>query len=377
MAGYVSKALIVSGLSLFLNLPVTAQILAKKTNIPSNAAITVRDITAQFKPRPSSNTRLNYETWDKLLENMVLYTNLSTRTRAPKPQANVGSNLIFGHTSPYRLEGNKIPFSDLSDQYLEFLTLYRQDLENTYNQLDITTLAKNEQLAYWLNLHNVAIIEQIALAYPVKTPDTIKIGEGKVSLHDAKIITLNGTRVSLRDIREKIVYQHWNDPLVIYGFFLGNLGAPSIQNYAYTGENVKNILGKNAEEFTNSLRGFTRGWVSEIYYDVQPYFFNDFETDLRKHLNQYMFDDVKEELARAESFKKAKYEEIIADLSGGDSSRNTNFNDARGRSSKATMLARLIEKRRLLALKGLYNNGTVIIEDIASDSSSPDTNTVE
>ena len=351
---------------------------AKSNDINATTPATLTEtplinLTSYFKPRPQSNIKLDYDAWDSLLENMVFYTNISTRIRAPRPRPNIGSNLIHGHTSPYRLEGNKIPFSTFSDLNVETLTEYRQDLERISLNVDIPSLSKNEQLAFWLNLHNVTIIEQLAINYPVKAPSRIKIGENKTALHDAKIIHVNNVAMSLRDIRENIVYQHWQNPLVMYGFFLGDIGSPTIQNSAFTGENLKIILSRSAEEFTNSLRGFNRGKVSEIYYDTQNYFFKNFEEDLRNHLKIHMFDHVKAELDKTEVLKKDPYEITIADLSGGDSSQNTNFYDARGRSSKTIILTELIEKRRLLRLKGLGTTGTVIIEDIPTNDNK-DTN---
>lgn len=339
---------------------------SKNINVQSRSA-SPSTITDFFKPRPNAKTRLDYDAWDSILENMVFYTNISTRTRAPIPRPRIGSNLVIGHTSPYRLEGNKIPFSDLSDTYLKFITEYREDLEDISHRIDLPSLPRNEQLAFWLNLHNVVIIEQIALNYPVKNPSRIRIGINKTPLHNAKIVSISGKMLSLRDIRENIVYQHWQNPLVVYGFFLGDIGSPTIQNSAFTAENLKELLTRGAEEFTNSLRGFSRGWVSQIYFDIQPYFFENFETDLREHLKKYMFEEVRTELDKAQSFKKSPYATTVADLSGGDPSHNTNFYDDRGRSSKTILISKLIEKRRMLKLKGIVKSGTVIIEEIETN----------
>ena len=122
-------------------------------------------------------------------------------------------------------------FSYLDSQYKSGVSEYRKDLQDVGSNIDLTRFSRDEQLAYWLNLHNVAVIEQIALNYPVKTPRKIKIdiNGNKVDLHDAKFITVKGVSLSLRDIREKIVYPNWDNPDVIYGFFHGDIGSPSVQ----------------------------------------------------------------------------------------------------------------------------------------------------
>ena len=107
-------------------------------------------------------------------------------------------------------------------------------------------------------------------------------------LDEARFITLRGVPVSLREIREKIVFRHWKDPKVIYGFWRGEIGGPSLQREAFNAENVGRLLVRGAADFVNSLRGTQelggRLQVSELYKEATPFFFPDFERDLRAHL---------------------------------------------------------------------------------------------
>ena len=48
---------------------------------------------------------------------------------------------------------NKLAFSALTGKTLDYLKLYIRFLE----QIPVSTLNRNEQLAYWLNLHNAAV----------------------------------------------------------------------------------------------------------------------------------------------------------------------------------------------------------------------------
>ncbi len=275
----------------------------------------------RFAPSPRNiDTSIDYAAWDDALEWFVLSMGVSLREAAPQRSPSVGSRFLYGHNSIYRMEGNRVAFSFLKEEQLRGLTEYRQDLERVGSTLGLAELSRNEQLAFWINLHNVAIIEQIALAYPVSSPAKVKIAG--VPLDNARFITVSGVRMSPKDIRTQIVYRHWRNPDVIYGFFRGDIGGPSIQRQAYNGRNVSALLARSANEFVNALRGVSGGGrtlrVSEIYEEARPYFFLDWPHALRAHLARHAEEDVAGLLAKAVDVEASIREIDLADLSKGE-----------------------------------------------------------
>jgi len=243
----------------------------------------------------------------------------SLRQTAGRPPAGFGTRRQYGHTSRYRLEGSRVTFSFLNKEIIANLADYRQNLQAIGSQVDLQSLSRNEQLAYWINLHNVAMVEKIAQEWPVRQPREMEI-DG-VPLDDAKFITVEGVALSPRDIRENIVYANWSDPRVIYGFWRGEIGGPSIQREAFTGDNVSNLLDRSAREFVNSLRGTQKLGgtlqVSSLYEEVAPFYFDDFENDVRAHIAQYANQDVAKIIAETGKTEAVIREYDIADLAGG------------------------------------------------------------
>jgi hypothetical protein len=275
---------------------------------------------ATFAPsKTPNNDKIDYSIWDEAMKNIVVSMGPSLRESAPRPEPSLGSRRQYGHVSRYRLEGSRVMFSFLDSDVIASFTEYRKDLENTANIVDIQSLSRNEQLAYWINLHNVALVEQIANAWPVRQPREIMI-DG-VPLDDARFITVEGIRLSPRDIREKIVYRHWKDPLVIYGFWRGEIGGPSLQKEAFNADNVGRLLIRGAADFVNSLRGTQelgdRLQVSELYQEAAPYYFPNFEADLRAHLTRYANEPTAALLAKTRGAEPVIAEHDIADLEGG------------------------------------------------------------
>lgn len=344
-----------------------------------------------FKPRPSQNTELNYEYLDYVLDNIVIDLGLSDRERRlnrPDGVFTVRHTETVGHKSPFRMEGSRILFNNLPRDFAPRVSEYRVDLQKIGSDLPIQSLSRNEQLAYWFNLHNIALIELMAKEHPFKRIDRLTIGPEKLNIHDVKFIEVQNSQLSLRDIREKIIYPNWNNPDVIYGFFLGDIGGPSLRTQAYTGDNVATLLDMGANEFTNSLRGFEQFKgklnVSQLYVDVYNFYFPDFQKDLRTHFKTHMRPEVFLMASAAQDFTIGKYYTNAASVSAGRSQPRFNNNiinstefpsldtlyttqDLRdSKSALADLLLQLGEKRRKLRDLGLLD-GEVIIEVIPTE----------
>lgn len=308
----------IAALAVAFSLPIEAG--AQEAELGVQAAAGVDAEFARFAPRPDPQSgRIDYAAWTDAMSYLVLPMGRSLRQTPGIPAAGMGTRRVYGHDSRFRLEGNRVMFSFFNEDLKAMVGEYRRELEQTAATVDIASLGRNEQLAFWFNLHNVAMMEQIAKAWPVRQPSTIEI-DG-VPLDEAKFINVAGVSMSPSDIRTKIVYPNWRDPRVIYGFWRGDIGGPSIPSEAFDGLNLQRLLQRNAGEFVNSLRGVQkrgdRLQVSEIYQEAQPFYFPDWKTDIRAHVTSFAEEDVKELLGQTDGVDAAIYELDIADLAGG------------------------------------------------------------
>ncbi len=345
---------------------------------PQKAIMTTQAGFEKFAPQTNTkSTRIDYEIWDEALKNVVLDLGPSIRVRAPRPQAQVGSRMVKGHKSAYRLEGSRFTFAYITDEYRAGLTEYRKDLQSLPDRVDLTSLSRDEQLAYWFNLHNVSVIEQIAIAYPTKRPADIKIkmDDRKVKLDEAKFIEVSGIKMSPRDIRTQIVYPNWSNSNVIYGFYRGDIGSPMLPRYAYEASNLNYTLNDNGYEFANSLRGFNRTLghrnVSAVYQEAAPYYFPDWDHDLTAHLSTHIDDDkLLADLNNGEPIRIDRYDTMVADLSGGQRLGSSGA-PISGQLSMSADTQRLLtevrKKQDILRGRGVIGQqpkGWVVIEDL-------------
>jgi len=276
-----------------------------------------REALAVFAPRPDGRDhRLDYSVWTEALRAYVVSMGPPLRKMPPGGPAGRRKD---GHNSLYRLDGAMVGFDVMNAEIIANIARYRRELEAVADTLDIQALPRNEQLAFWFNLHNVALVEKIAAEWPVYIPRDILV-DG-VPLDEARFITVRGIALSPRDIREQIVFRHWKNPKAIYGFWRGEIGGPAMQREAFDGRDIGEQLDRTAREFTNSRRGVERRGdtlhVSQFYAEVAPFYFPQFEQDLRAHLANYVEGKVANMLVETEMVKASIYEHDIADLSGG------------------------------------------------------------
>lgn len=344
-----------------------------------------------FFPKPqTSGVRLDYATWNDMLRSITFNMGPSTRQRAPSVKAATGTRFVDGHDSPYRLEGNRIFFSLMNEKLISAISEYKDDLIAIGDRYDIAAMNRNEQLAYWINLSNVVTIETIARNYPVKAPSQLRLGDDGARFDEAKIITIRGVALSLNDIRTRIVYPNWTSPEVIYGFFRGDIGGPRIQMSAYSAATAASKLNSNATEFVSSLRGVQdrQGvlYVSKIYDEARPYYFEEWPADLRAHLRKHMRDEFLDDVEFDGRVRFGSYETAIADMAGGDTTGSIAatqvvvdgpngspvaggafYNSPVGLPPSIRRMYREMERKLEVLQKRGWARGRVVIEDLPTE----------
>ncbi len=239
---------------------------------------------------PNSKYRLDYSDLNMVLKGSVLDMGPSTHKRAKRPRRGTASRVSFANPLPSRLEGNRVMFDRFEPDQVNFLADMRDDLLAIPAQIPIEKLRRNEQLAYWYNLHNAIVLAKVAEEYPITRLGPFFDEEDENAFYRQKLFDLNGTIISLEDIQDHVA-ENWNDPRVIYGFYMGAVGTPNVRNTAYTGRSVMEQLNDNAVDFVNSVRG-TQVWKKKelrisSYYKRMAAQFPDFERDVMDHVRKY------------------------------------------------------------------------------------------
>ena len=270
---------------------------------------------------PASPFVINYADLDVLLKMMVVDVGRSSRERADPTQAKVGTRMKMSVNRSTISEGNRFYFEEFkgNEDNQKLLLSMRTSLEQLPNEVPLEYLSRSEQLAYWLNLYNVTLLNEIVKVYPTRSLK--KLLTGKDSILAQKLLTVAGVPLSLNDIQFTILKQNYaNDPLIMYGLYQGIIGGPSIRKTAYTGANVSRQLEQNAIEFVNSNRG-TYAESDEVFrvsslYARNAAYFKDFEADLTGHLLKYVEGEERTRLAAKPRIKANIDDWTVTDVYG-------------------------------------------------------------
>ncbi len=242
------------------------------------------------KHTPRSKVWIDYSDLDYVLSSSVLSMGPSTHQRAGRPEKDWITNVYVGNPKATRHEGNRVAFHEYKEKHRAVLRAIRDDLLALPEQLDLTELSRNHQLAYWLNLHNVIVLAEMADAYPFTNVRPMFDRSKPGAFINKADYEIAGRKISVADIQDHVL-QNWKDPLVIYGFYMGAVGTPNIRQDAYQGSRVYDQLRENAFDFVNSVRG-TQIWKTgelrvATYYERMAKAFPDFEADLIRHIKKY------------------------------------------------------------------------------------------
>ena len=307
----------------------------------------------------SSKQTLNFQAFDKLLQKIVWDTGPSNRLYAFRPwisKAEGSSRIVQGNKNPTRLEGNRIFYHILTDNNLNEIEDLLLGLQEFPRNKPLSSLNRDEQLAYWLNLHNLAVISLVAQNYHI--PNLKELYRKSA---EQKSLNVDSIALSLNDVKYQILAPIWKDTAIIYGLFYGAVGGPNINKRAFYGRDVHDQLRNNGTEFVNSLRGirFRKNTllVSPLY-EWNYSQFNFTNIPLMTHLQSYAKGEVADRLPTYSQMQYAKFDWYIADLFNGKRPEALRPN------AMPPLVAQLIEN---VLARNLERKATVEIEEYVDD----------
>ncbi len=220
---------------------------------------------------PKGEVRVDHAEWDRFL----------------------GEYLVTEHPSGI----HRVRYGSVTPDDRKALGDYLRALEGT----EVSGLGREEQKAYWINLYNALTVMVVLDRYPVGSIRDIDISPGlfRRGPWGAKLLTIQGRKVSLDDIEHRILRPLWKDSRIHYAVNCASLGCPNLQPEAYTRANTESLLEKGAREFVNHPRGVrlegNRLRLSSIYRWFRADFGGSEESVLR-HLRKHAEPGLSEKL---------------------------------------------------------------------------------
>jgi hypothetical protein len=231
---------------------------------------------------PSSKTRVDHGAWDSFLKRYVAR----------------GADGI-----------NRVAYAKVTKADRKSLDAYVARLAAT----KVSALNRTEQRAYWINLYNALTLKVVLARYPVASIKDIDISPGLFAdgPWDRKLVTIEGTKVSLNDIEHRILRPIWRDPRLHYALNCASLGCPNLRRDAYTATNTEALLDAGARDYVNHPRGVSINGsdltVSSIYVWFKPDFGGS-DAGVIAHLRRYAAPGLAKKLEGVSSIARHTYD---------------------------------------------------------------------
>lgn len=238
----------------------------------------------------------------------------------PRWQKNDGASVQMVDHSPWnsllgkyvRVEPagiNRFNYSGISGDDRRALDAYLQQMQ----EVVVSQLNRGEQKAFWINLYNALTVKVILDHYPVGSIMDVDISPGFFSNGPwgAKLIRLEGEKLSLNDIEHRILRPIFKDNRVHYALNCASLGCPNLQPVAFTVKNMDGLLSDGAIAYINHPRGAQlrsgKLRVSSIYKWFQADFGGN-EKQVVAHLLLYAKGDLLDEIQTYQGRLKFDYD---------------------------------------------------------------------
>ena len=183
---------------------------------------------------------------------------------------------------------NRVRYRDVSCEDRQQLNGYLCYLQS----VDVRTLNRDEQLAYWFNLYNAKIVDVILTHYPIRSIRQIKqkFTDFVGPFDDAGAVIVLGKSLSLSDVESGIVRPVYKDPRIHFALNCGSYGCPNLAPTAWTAENLDARLNGAAVSFINSGRAVKSGLLGLRVSKIFKWYKDDFggtDQSVISYLRQY------------------------------------------------------------------------------------------
>ena len=236
---------------------------------------------------PASTQTVDHAPWGKFLKTYV------------KPGGDGANRVAYGTVN----EADKKSLHD----YLASL-----------RKVNVASLSRNEQLAYWINLYNALTVRVVVHFYPVDSIQDINLTGGLFGggPWGKDLIRIDGEMISLNDIEHRILRPIWRDPRLHYAINCASVGCPNLAVAPYTAATVNAMLNQAARDYVNSPRGVRHTSDGLVLSKIYAWFSEDFgssETMVLDHIARHASSDTEVKIMSSTNIAAYEYDWSLND----------------------------------------------------------------
>ncbi len=146
---------------------------------------------------------------------------------------------------------NRLAYGQVTQADRDALDGYLTQLQS----VDPGRLTREQQLAYWINLYNAAMVVVVLDSYPVESIRDIKDGPFSIGPWSRPLVQVSGNTLSLNDIEHRVIRPNYDDPRIHYALNCAAVGCPNLMARAWQSGTLERDLAAAERTYINDPRG--------------------------------------------------------------------------------------------------------------------------
>jgi hypothetical protein len=123
-------------------------------------------------------------------------------------------------------------------------------LSDDLGKVEVGTLSKPEQLAFWLNLYNISTVKLIVDNYPTKSIRDLSTDPiVRLNVFKKPLVRQGGAMLALNDIENDRIREGFKDPRIHFAINCAARSCPPMRTEAFTGARLSEQLDDTVRQF--------------------------------------------------------------------------------------------------------------------------------
>lgn len=123
-------------------------------------------------------------------------------------------------------------------------------------RVDVGSLDRNEQLAFWINLYNISVVGIVTEGYPVGSIRDLSTDPIiRLNVFKKDSVPFGSTAISLNDIENERIRDGFKDPRIHFAINCAARSCPPIRPEAFVGARLDEQLDDQTREFFSGPNG--------------------------------------------------------------------------------------------------------------------------
>ena len=130
------------------------------------------------------------------------------------------------------------------------------DLRRQMGTVDVQSLSRQDQLAYWINLYNINVVGVVVDSYPVESIRDISTDPIiRLNVFKKPSVQTKKGAISLNDVENEKIREGFKDPRIHFAINCAAKSCPPIRTEPYQGAKINDQLDDQVRKFLNGPQG--------------------------------------------------------------------------------------------------------------------------